>query len=92
MIRIIKRCLPVLLVAGAGLTLTLTGCKSDGDAGATTQASVNMGAINDTCPIMTDNKVDSGAETVSYDGVTIGFCCGGCVNKWNALSDTKKRQ
>jgi hypothetical protein len=41
---------------------------------------------------MEGSKVDPNAKTVSYDGATIGFCCDGCSNKWNAWSDSQKRQ
>ena len=91
MFRNIKRCLPIVLVTCATSLFLLTGCKSDGDEGPTTQAAVNMGAINDMCPIM-GGDVNPSADSVSYEGAKVGFCCNGCVGKWNSWSDSKKRQ
>lgn len=89
MIRSLFRTLPAVLLTGAAIALT--GCESD-DSGdmATTQASVSMGAINDTCPIM-GGDVDPGAAMADFGGTKVGFCCGNCVNKWNTWSDAQKR-
>ena len=82
MMKAMIRILPVLLLA-----LTIAGCKSDGDE-ATSQP-MSMGAINDKCPIM-GGDVDPNAQTVTYNGATIGFCCDGCPAKFNAWSDQQK--
>jgi len=34
------------------------------------------------CPVMGD-EVDPETKTVEYKGKTIGFCCGGCIKKFN---------
>ncbi|MHC4909620.1 MAG: hypothetical protein ACYTF9_07890 [Planctomycetota bacterium] len=66
--------------------LLLCACESTEEA--TTQ-SASLGILNDTCPVMGE-AVDPNCDTVSYDGATIGFCCKGCIGKWNDMSDTDK--
>lgn len=40
--------------------------------------------INDTCPVM-GGKVDKDTPyKAEYNGKTIGFCCPGCIEKFNA--------
>lgn len=34
---------------------------------------------------------DDGGRT-EFDGKTIGFCCPGCIEQWNALSDEQKAE
>jgi hypothetical protein len=71
-----------------GLAATLTACDSaEKTDDATTQPA--MGAINDTCPVMGE-AVDPSASTVDWNGHTIGFCCDGCVKKWNAMTAADK--
>lgn len=41
------------------------------------------------CPIMGGTVSNSG-RTVAWNGGTIGFCCDGCDEKWQALSDAEK--
>ncbi len=82
MIKAMIRTLPALL-----LVLTFAGCNGDGEEATSQPAS--MGALNDTCPIM-GGDVDPNADTVSYNGVTVGFCCNGCPAKFNAWSDQQK--
>lgn len=88
MIRIVKRSLPALLVACAGVALI--GCESDGSEEPTTQAAVSMGAVNDTCPIM-GGDVDPNAKMAEFEGAKIGFCCDGCISKWNTWSYAQKQ-
>ncbi len=89
MIRSLIRTLPAVLITGAAIALA--GCESDeSDDMATTQASVSMGAINDTCPIM-GGDIDPSASMADFGGAKVGFCCGACINKWNAWSDAQKR-
>jgi len=49
--------------------------------------------VNSVCPMMggkfNPNKVD--AKLVrEYKGQKVGFCCGGCPQKWDKLSNTQK--
>jgi hypothetical protein len=49
--------------------------------------------VNTTCPIM-GNPVDPSKVPDSlyrtYKKQGVGFCCGGCPEKWDALSDSDK--
>ena len=47
-------------------------------------------AINASCPIMPDHAVSADGGTVEYKGDTIGFCCEGCIDGWNEMSDDEK--
>ena len=51
-------------------------------------------SVNNTCPIMTSNKIDSTKvpESLSrkWKGQTVGFCCAGCPIAWDKLSETEK--
>ncbi len=45
--------------------------------------------INKTCPIGQEPVEDDGGRTV-YKGNTIGFCCPGCIGKFNNWDEAKK--
>ncbi|MCA8998709.1 MAG: hypothetical protein KDA80_17040 [Planctomycetaceae bacterium] len=47
--------------------------------------------VNEKCPIM-GGKVSEDASTVEWNGMTIGFCCDGCDDKFLALSDEEKAE
>ncbi|MCP3903000.1 MAG: hypothetical protein GY715_05125 [Planctomycetes bacterium] len=86
-----KRSLTAVLFASA--LFGLTACESTPE---TTQPSTMpttaaaMGAINDKCPI-SGKPVSDSAPTVSYGSQEIGFCCAGCVGRWNDMSDHDRR-
>lgn len=46
---------------------------------------------NQVCPIM-GGEVTAEGGTVEWDGKTIGFCCDGCDEKWEALSEDEKAE
>ena len=46
-------------------------------------------AVNEHCPIMGSAVKDDGGRT-DWNGKTIGFCCPGCIDEWNELSDDEK--
>lgn len=49
------------------------------------------GYVNAKCPIMGgDVDVKDGGSVPWKDGKKVGFCCPGCVDKWNALTDDEK--
>ena len=73
---------PALLVAA----FALVGCNKETK---TTSASTNMGAMNTTCPF-SGRPVDANANTVSYKGQAVGFCCNGCSGKFDKMSDAEK--
>lgn len=51
-------------------------------------ASVALEAINKNCPI--GKEAIDGETFITYDGHTIGFCCGGCDSKFLAWSQADK--
>ena len=51
------------------------------------------GVVNVTCPIMVDSPISSDVPASlirEFQGQKVGFCCGGCPGKWDALSDSQK--
>ncbi len=65
-------------------------CKMKGQATSADKA----GVVNATCPMM-GSKIDPAKVTEpltrSFDGKQVGFCCGGCPAKWDALSDADRQ-
>ena len=43
---------------------------------------------NEKCPMLEGKPLER--LTADYKGMTIGFCCEGCPEKWAALSDAEK--
>lgn len=41
-------------------------------------------AVNQWCPMMEGEPIDSGSYLVDYNGATYGFCCRSCVRQFNA--------
>ena len=46
-------------------------------------------SVNAYCAIVLDDPVNPEVFT-DYKGQRVGFCCKGCVPKWNALTDAQK--
>jgi hypothetical protein len=75
----------VVLAAGIGLLL-VSGCAQANTKAAPSAAVV--ATFNKDCPIMggpADPKL-----TRIYNGKTIGFCCPGCPDAWDKLTDAQK--
>ena len=76
----------IVLVAVSGLAV-LGGCNKEEPVKET------VTVVNAKCPIM-DNAIDSEAVAVAlvrdFKGEKVGFCCAGCPEKWDALSDVDK--
>ncbi len=49
----------------------------------------NSKPVNAMCPIGNEPVEDDGGRT-TYKGKTIGFCCPGCIGKFNAWDEAKK--
>lgn len=64
--------------------LLVTGCSSPEKAGSSGDEPA-MAMLNDQCPIM-GKEVDEDSLSLSYGGHRIGFCCPGCVNRWEEMS------
>ena len=85
------------LILALGLMVSTVGCDNGSKAAPTnttttkTDTNENEMAVNTICPIM-GNEVDPDAATVEFKGQTVGFCCEGCDEKWNKLSDEEKEQ
>ena len=75
----------VALAALGGCAAENATCKP-GDANAKPAA----GMANASCPMMPDHAVEAGAVAVSYKGQNVGFCCDGCIPKWNKMTDAQK--
>ena len=84
------------LLLALGLMVFSIGCNSGSKAAPVkdqqtkTTTDTNV-AVNTVCPIM-GGKVDPDIETAQFKGQTVGFCCEGCDEKWNKLTDDEKDQ
>jgi len=78
-------CLGLLTIAGCGETADV----SEDTASTDVDSSAVLAAVNEHCPIMGSEVTDDGGRT-DWNGQTIGFCCPGCIDEWNALSDEDK--
>jgi len=65
-----------------------TAAREDDVAYMTSPPGPSMGVINATCPVR-GGKVNQ-AVNVDYKGQKVGFCCAGCIDDWNAMSDEEK--
>lgn len=82
-----SRILTVLLL---GTLLTFTACGSDASTDADAMEGVTTaGFFNTMCPIMGE-AIDAEEDGVTYKGQSIGFCCGKCSGKFDAMSDPDK--
>ncbi len=80
------RTLKIVSLATCALMFTACETTEDTESSSTQPA---MGMLNTTCP-MSGEPVDPNAQTVNYDGKTIGLCCGACVKPWNKKTDAEK--
>ncbi|MBT3199316.1 MAG: hypothetical protein HN350_05320 [Phycisphaerales bacterium] len=91
------------LVLAAGLAVGLVGCDkgqdSGGGAGAgdggggAAKPSTTVATVNNKCPLMGSlfNNAKVAPDLVrEFEGKKIGFCCAGCPEKWDKLSDADK--
>jgi hypothetical protein len=70
----------------ATATLALGGCHS----GSKAPAKAAPGMVNATCPF-SNQPVGAGVPTADWGGETVGFCCAGCVTRWDGWTDEQKR-
>ncbi len=49
-------------------------------------------SVNTMCAIVNDDPVDPAVKTVTFRGQEVGFCCQGCVPKWEKLTDDQKAE
>ena len=83
--------LTVLVLVACTLAI-LGGCKKEEPA--TVDVNVDtVKVVNAKCPIM-GNPIDPATVPVNlvkeFEGQKIGFCCAGCPEAWDKLSDAEK--
>ncbi len=74
-------------------SLALSACsKNSADESEAVCKEVKPGVVTSVtayCAIVLDDPVNPEVFT-DYKGQRVGFCCKGCVPKWNALTDAQK--
>lgn len=71
-------------------------CCKDGEKGeccketAKTEDGAAVSFVNENCPIM-GSPVKAGGGSAEWNGKMVGFCCPGCIEKWDSLSDEAKQ-
>lgn len=73
----------------ATCAMVFTACETTEDTSSPTTQPAAMGMLNTTCP-MSGEPVSPDAQTVTYDGNTIGLCCNACVKPWAKKTDGEK--
>ena len=73
----------IILVAA----LFSIGCESTQKQDQSSSASPGM--VNDACPI-SSKPLAAGCPTTTWDGVTLGFCCNGCKNRFDGMTAAQK--
>ena len=76
-------CLPALVGCGSNTEVTAPVISET-----LTPEATPVSFANDKCPIMGGKP--NAELTVDWDGKTIGFCCEGCPEKWEKLSEQDK--
>ncbi|MBG80421.1 MAG: hypothetical protein CMJ39_06915 [Phycisphaerae bacterium] len=56
-----------------------------------TSTQASLGIMNDTCP-MSGRPVNNESPSASWNGQSVGFCCGGCKNRFEAADDNGKSE
>ena len=80
--------LPVLLGVSSFVFCTQSPPGAETAAG---EETATVSTFNEHCPIMGGDVTDDGGTT-EWDGKSIGFCCPGCIDKFEALSDEEKAE
>jgi hypothetical protein len=79
----------VAALAGLGACSNHKAADSKGSPAA---ASANAGMLaNSKCPIVPDHPIDP-AVTVMFKSSKVGFCCAGCIDEWDKVSESKKTE
>ena len=78
---------PIILAAIACLTLGATAVIAQQRGTQSTQSQIK--SVNEMCPIG-KRPVDPDATRVMYMGQSVGFCCGGCAEKFAAWDNSEK--
>lgn len=95
-----KKTVRYAALAGVCVCLGLSGCdsgkKTAGASGEdeTMCKQVKPGvvtSVNHYCVIMPEDPVNPKVVR-EFKGQTVGFCCKGCLGKWDAMSDAQKSE
>ena len=90
---------PVFALALGGLVLScalLGGCASStcADTDDTSKCRApkegTVTSVNTMCAVNPNDPVDPAVASAEWKGQKIGFCCNGCVPKWNKMTDAQK--
>lgn len=47
-------------------------------------------SVNRMCVVMNEDPVDPAVANADWKGQKVGFCCKGCIPRWNKLTDAQK--
>lgn len=84
MYKFVLKCVPCLV----GMAM-LTGCAtSESQCRAVKPGEIK--SVNTMCVMVNEDPVDPSVKTVNFKGQEVGFCCAGCVPKWEKLTDDQK--
>ena len=78
-----------LIVPVLALLLTGCACKSSSEAKCKDPKPGTIVTVNQYCAVNQNDPVDP-ALVADYKGQKVGFCCKGCIPKWNAMTDAQK--
>jgi hypothetical protein len=88
----------IFTAAAVGSLLCLGACAStDSAKGPQAKATSNAPAAsagmlaNTKCPIVPDHPIDPSVTTM-FKGIKVGFCCAGCIDEWDKVSEAKKSE
>ncbi|MCH2143155.1 MAG: hypothetical protein MK077_09185 [Phycisphaerales bacterium] len=80
----------VVLSASVMMMLMMGGCGSAVRGQATPLPATGM--INDTCPFSGQPVGPGAPEATLADGRAVGFCCGGCAQRWTQWDSEQQQQ
>ncbi len=84
MFKSILKCGPVLVAAAL-----LTGCATNESQCRAVKPGV-IKSVNTMCVMVNEDPVDPAVKTATFKGQEVGFCCAGCIPKWEKLTDDQK--
>lgn len=76
--------------AGTDTSAKATAAAKAEDAKCTEPKAGTITSVNKVCVINPAHPVDPSAPSAEWNGKKIGFCCAGCVAKWNKMTDAQK--
>lgn len=77
------------------VSLAMSGCccsgdSADHDAACNQPKAGTVTTVNTVCVVNNNDEVDPAMEPVVWNGQKVGFCCAGCVKKWDKMSPQQK--